>query len=207
MHFVQKIGWLLVTLLPASALGQSIMVHAGGNVSQPRTSHLVGDVGPYPGYQWGYTWVADTLARRADLLPYIRIEIMQRGYSQRIETASYQARFSSLTAGGGLLYHPHPFVALGLGIDVGLLFQAKIKSPGQPNKTGVLSTYRSVTLDGRFIVMLNRGKTIQPYVSVLHALRASLEYPRVDPVGNFHGTLHDLWPRTVQVGVHVLLYQ
>ena len=192
--------------LAGPAYGQAV-VHVGANVNGSHTSHLVGDVQPQLGYQWGGTWLFEPATDVNRWIPYVRLGFLRRGYTQRIAADTYQVRFSGLSAGGGWFYRPHPFVAVGLGVDAGLLVRAKNLRLRDRRKAGVLSTYRPATLDARLTVVLNASERIQPYVSVLHALRAALDYPRVDPMGNFDGQLRDIWHRTLQVGVQVRLYK
>ena len=180
-------------------------LYAGPNVDWVRAPALVGTLKPQFGYhlEGQYTFV-DWTAHEV-WVPMIRMGLLRQGYRQEVDERLHRVNFSSFVLSPGVTYHPNRFVTASASVDVQALLRARYRVVGDTSSVGVAHVYRGVGLALRSELVLWSEASVSPYVSASHALRAALKYPRIDAVGNFTGTVRDLWHRTVSVGIRIAL--
>lgn len=193
----------LLLLFVSQSYGQSYLF-AGPNVDWVRASSLRGTVEPRLGYRLGGEI---TLHRvRANSLDFpLRLSINRIGYRQSLADSTYQVNMAYFIASPGVRYRPGRFLAANFALDLMVLLSARFREVDAAPSAGVISTYQNFGLALRGELVLWNHRLVSPYLSFSHALLPALRYPRIDAVGNFRGTIRDIWHRTLGLGLRVRL--
>lgn len=204
MTFARLLSGTLLLLLPGLSYGQWYL-YGGPNVDQVRAPTLRGDIRPKYGFEIGGQRTIPDWTVRERLLPMARVRLLHQGYRQALAGQTYRISFTYFTLSPGATYRLSDFVTVNTTLDINLLMSARYRVVGDTSTIGVADTYRSTGLALRGELVLWSEASVSPYLSLSHALRTALRYPRIDAVGNFHGNIRDIWHRTLTIGLRIQL--